>query len=74
MKILCLRKQQTNIEVFLLCAVVFYKTSSKDFLSLLEVVWKNTAFMKTAIRKRLATKSDEVSELYRMKIYGVLKK
>ena len=36
-----LSKQQKNIEVVLLHALVFYKTSSKDLLSLLEVVWKN---------------------------------
>ena len=35
-----LGKQQMTIEEFLICGVVFYITSSKDFLSFLEVVWK----------------------------------
>ena len=35
---------------FILLAVVFYTTSSKDIQSLLEVVWKNTESMETALR------------------------
>ena len=35
------------------------------YQSLLEVVLKNTASIATALRQRLATKSDEVSALYR---------
>ena len=31
----------------MLCAVVFYTSSSKDFQSLPEVVWKNTASIAT---------------------------
>ena len=33
-------KQQMTIEAVLICGVVFYITSSKDFLSFLEVVWE----------------------------------
>ena len=58
----CLCNQKTNSEVFcVLCAVVFYTTSSKDILSLLEIVWKNTACMERSIRQRIATKDEGVA-------------
>ena len=56
----CLRKQQTNIEVFKLYTVVFYTTSRKEFLTLLEIVWKNTTSVQTTLRWWFATKSYEV--------------
>ena len=54
-------KQQTNIEVFYVMRCSFPKTFSLDFQSLLEVVWKNTVSMETALRQRFGTKSDEES-------------
>ena len=48
-QILCFHKQQMNIEVFMLHVEVIYTTLSKDFLSLLKAVWKNTASMETAL-------------------------
>ena len=41
----------------MLCDVVFYTASSKDFQSLLEVVWNNIASVETTLQERFATKS-----------------
>ena len=46
----CLHEQQTNTEVFYVMHCSFYTVWSKDFLSLLEVMWKNTACMETSVR------------------------
>ena len=53
-------RKMSNIEVFMLCALIFYATTSKDVLSLLEVVWKITACLETALRLWIFTKTDEV--------------
>ena len=52
-QIRCLRKQQipVNIEVFYFTGCIIYCTISiKDCMSLLEIVWENTAPMKIALR------------------------
>ena len=50
LQIPCFCKQQTNIKVFYVTRRSFLTTSSKDFQSLLEVVWKNTARMEIPLR------------------------
>ena len=46
----CLHKQQTNIEMFSVMRVIVNTSASKDFQSLIAVVWKNTACTRTSVK------------------------
>ena len=59
-------------ECFIKCTVIFYTASSNEFLSLLEVVWTNTA-----LRKRLAIKAKTLQYLfavYEDKVFALYRK
>ena len=64
-----------HLSAFMLSPEFFYTSSSKDFHTLLKLVWKSTSCLKrTHIYTMTCCRNDKVYALYHMKIHRVFKK